>query len=504
MRKKNTGLRAIFTSAVLLILVVTAAWTVKARSQKEKEQEAVEAEAPQPAETPSEVPGEEPQKPPEPAVEEPETDPAAEEEEQRAARERESFVTDYTSAPLLETTPIKCLSMEVGERATEVRFNWMSPSGAAGQVVCKNPETGETLTFTAECTASSTMPGYYVNKAVVSELQPGASYAYQVGNDAGGWSPEYQFDVPDTGNDITFLVTSDAQIGQSENDDISVTIDTWDKVVTRLVNYVPEAQFLLHNGDQVAVYGDAEQYDGFLNHLALYRIPLAPVVGNHDVPNENSMEETGLPGLPYFYEHFYVPNRSGDGCSQYDKDGDYYFVRGDVLFIVLNSSTIQPSDTHETYVRAVVDDHKDIKWKIVIQHFPAYSSVEHYQKKLDPWIAASLAYLSEPNEIDLILTGHDHAYSRSKFVDGSCRTIEGYDYASGATAMNPEGTLYVTCGTASGCIYQQVTPEEHIAFQGQPEVPTALKIDVTENDLHITSYLVDSWSVYDEYTIHKE
>ena len=56
MRKKNTGLRAIFTSAVLLILVVTAAWTVKARSQKEKEQEAVEAEAPQPAETPSEVP----------------------------------------------------------------------------------------------------------------------------------------------------------------------------------------------------------------------------------------------------------------------------------------------------------------------------------------------------------------------------------------------------------------------------------------------------------------
>ena len=57
---------------------------------------------------------------------------------------------------------------------------------------------------------------------------------------------------------------------------------------------------------------------------------------------------------------------------------------------------------------------------------------------------------------------------------------------------------------SSGCIYQAVTPEEHIVFQGQPEVPTALKVDVTENDLHITTYLVDSWTVYDEYTIHKE
>lgn len=503
MKRKNTNIRAIVTSAILLILVVAAAWTVKVRSQKEKEQEVVEAEVTQPTEVPKEEPQPEPE--PEQPVEEPEEpDRLAEEEEQRVARERETFVTDYTSAPLLETTPIKCLSMQVGKRADEVRFNWMSPGSGAGQVVLRNVETGETASYTAECTASSTMPGYYVNKAIVSDLQLGGSYAYQVGSDGGGWSPEYQYDVPDAGNDVTFLVTSDAQIGQSQYEEMEVTIDTWDKVATRLVNYVPEAQFLLHNGDQVAVYGDAEQYDGFLNHLALYRIPLAPVVGNHDVPNENSMEETGLPGLPYFYEHFNVPNRSGDGCSQYDKDGDYYFIRGDVLFIVLNSSTIQPTDTHETYVRAVVDDHKDIKWKIVIQHYPAYSSVAYYQEKLDPWIAASLAYLSEPNDIDLVLSGHDHAYSRSKFVDGRCNVIEGYDYASGATAVNPEGTMYVTCGTASGCIYQAVTPEEHIVFQGQPEVPTALKVDVTENDLHITSYLVDSWSVYDEYTIHKE
>ena len=149
MKRKKTNIRAIVTSAILLILVIVAAWTVKARSQKEKEQEVVEVEVTQPTEAPKEEPQPEPE--PEQPVEEPEEpDRLAEEEEQRAARERETFVTDYTSAPLLETTPIKCLSMEVGKRADEVRFNWMSPGSGAGQVVLRNVETGETASYTAE------------------------------------------------------------------------------------------------------------------------------------------------------------------------------------------------------------------------------------------------------------------------------------------------------------------------------------------------------------------
>lgn len=39
--------------------------------------------------------------------------------------------------------------------------------------------------------------------------------------------------------------------------DVQVTINDWDKVVTRLTDYVPEAQFLVHTGDQVSKFGDA-------------------------------------------------------------------------------------------------------------------------------------------------------------------------------------------------------------------------------------------------------
>jgi hypothetical protein len=482
-----------------MVLIIAAAWTLKSGRGKAAAQEAQE----QSQDTAAVA---EPKKEDTTSEEEQEASAEDGDEEARAEREREAFVTDYDSYPLLETTPIRNLSMEVGATEDEIRFNWMSPSSRAGQVTWYTVQNGDFVTFAAECTPSTTTAGYYVNKATVTGLQPGYTYAYKVGNDEGGWSPEYQYTVPeDTGESLTFLVTSDVQIGQAQYDDVSVTVDTWDKVITRLTSYVPEAQFLFHLGDQVAVFGDSEQYGGFLNHLGLYKIPLAPVVGNHDVANDDTIEESGLPGGQYFYEHFNVPNRSQQyGISKYDKDGDYCFVRGDVLFIVLNCCANQAIDIHEEYVPQVIAEHPEAKWRVLVQHYPAYSSVAKYQERLDSWIRNSLAYIAEDNDIDLVLSGHDHVYSRSAFINRKCEVLEGYDYSSGGTAVNPEGTMYVTCGTSSGCLYQAVTAEEHLVFQEQPYVPTALKIDVNQEELHLTAYLMDSWSVYDEYTIRKE
>ena len=304
MKKRNKGGRALFTSAVLLLLVIAAAWALKARSEAnaaaeaaaqqaaeeaaQAEQEAQEAaEAQQAAEEAAEAQAEQE------AAEQAAEEQAASDETARAEQERASFTTDYESAPLLNTTPIKYLSLNVGATEDEIRLNWMSPSASAGQVSWYTVQNGELQTVTAECAASATMPGYYVNKATVTGLQPGMTYAYKVGNDAGGWSPEYRYTVPDVNTDegFTFLVTSDAEIGIDQNNEMQVTIDDWDKVVTRLTNYVPEAQFLIHAGDQVGEFGDAEEYAGFLDHLGLYKIPLVPVVGNHDVANEDMVEE---------------------------------------------------------------------------------------------------------------------------------------------------------------------------------------------------------------------
>ena len=475
MRKRQTKVIIGFLALVLLsaVLTVYRANTGKREQLAEKQQEML------PEENPSEI--------------QPEEEPG-DEEAQLA-----SFLPDYTSAPLLNTTEIKCLSMEVGASEDQVQLNWFSPSEKQGKTEWKN-SSGKVRSFEAECRASVTMEGYYVNKTVVSGLRPGETYTYRVGNED-AWSPEYTCHVPEKTETFTFLVTSDAQIGQSEVELPEETAERWDSVLTRLTGYVPEAKFLLHVGDQVADFGGQKHYELFLEHLALYGIPLAPVVGNHDVANEWSMEANGHPDGPYFYEHFFVPNRSNMAEGQYDQNGNYSFIWGDILFIVLNGCYGHPGEFHEAYAAQIVSEFPEVKWRIVIQHYSPYSGVGSSGNGISD---DYLAHITIDNGIDLVLTGHDHAYSRSAFLNREKEVLPDYDYESGSVAVNPEGTMYVTCGTSSGCLYHPMEEEEHLVFQGQPETPSAIRIDVTDKELHLRTYLVDSWTLYDEYTIRKE
>ncbi len=420
-------------------------------------------------------------------------------EEQPKTTELAAFLPDYTSAPLLNTTEIKCLSMEVGAKENEVQLNWFSPSGKAGKTEWKD-SSGKISSFEAECTASVTVEGYYVNKAVVTGLKRGEIYTYRTGNEE-AWSPEYTYRVPEDTGELTFVVTSDAQIGQSEMEFPEDTADRWNRVLTRLAGYVPESSFLLHMGDQVADYGSQEQYELFLEHLPLYRTALAPAVGNHDVANEWSMEANGHPDGPYFYEHFFVPNRSDMCESPNDLNGNYFFIRDDVLFIVLNACTGHPGEFQEAYAAQIISEHPEVKWRIVIQHYAAYSGTGNSGNGKSK---EYLAHIAMDNGVDLVLTGHDHAYSRSAFINREGETLEGYAYESGSVAVNPEGVMHVTCGTSSGCMYHYIEEEEHLVFQGQPETPVAMRIDVTDSELHLRTYLVEDWTLYDEYTIRKE
>ena len=58
-------------------------------------------------------------------------------------------------------------------------------------------------------------------------------------------------------------------------------------------------------------------------------------------------------------------------------------------------------------------------------------------------------------------------------------------------AVNPEGTLYITCSTSSGCLYHIPEGEIRIVYQGQPDTPMALRFDVTDTELHMRAYLMD-------------
>ncbi len=503
MKNGSMNKRFAVSSAILLVLVILFAWTLKNKAQSqapetptEQENQIPQTANPDPAgaTNPEESPEQVPEEPTEP--EQPPAEPTQAVNEEEIAAQRAAFVTDYESAPLLNTTSIKYLTMEQGGDPGSVHFNWFSPSKAKGQVVLYEVATGETQTVTAQTAASATEPGFYYSKAQVTGLKEQTAYAYKVGNSE-GWSPEYQFTTKNFSGDFSFIVTSDAQIGQSQMEDIQVTIDNWDKVVNRATRYMPDAAFLVHLGDQVAGYNEPEHYKGFFEHLGLYTIPLVPIVGNHDV----DCWESG--GGPWFYERYYVPNRSTIGCNWEDTDGDYWFRYGNVLFMVLNTNSVYPRDCHEEFVEKVTKENPDAKWKIVMEHYPAYSSVERYQDQSSE-NRGTFGYMVREYGIDLFLSGHDHAYTRTAIMNDLCETLNDYDYETGAVAKNPAGALYVTTGTASGCIYQPIAENYAAVKQGQPETLTAMRVDVTDTTLTLTTYLMDSWQVYDQYTIQKD
>lgn len=463
-RRKSMAGRILFTAIVLLILVILTVVTLIIRHSAEGDTEDFTSMVSRPA------------------------------DEQLAA-----FLPDYTSAALLNTTTIRDLTLEVGSDESELRMNWLSPSSEAGIVRWTNSGTDETTEIPAECEASATVPGFYLHKASVTGLSAGVTYSYQVGN-VDAWSPTYTYQAPEASDTLTFLVTSDVQIGQSEMESQDVTADRWDSVLKRLTTYVPEASFLFHLGDHVAQFGNEDQYRLFLEHLSLYGIALAPVVGNHDVGNSYTIQEYGYPGNTYFYDHFNVPNRSEMGESSSDKDGNYYFIRGDVLFIVLNSLTVSGGQEQEAYVAQVVSEHPEIRWRILAEHYPAYSGAKNSGSSVGQY----LPRIAADYGIDLVLTGHDHVYSRSAFTNRDSEILTDYNYAGGAVALNPAGPLYLTCGTSSGCLYHFPKEESHIVYQGQVNSPIGIRIDVSEAELHIRSYLVDTWTMFDEYTIRKD
>ena len=228
--------------------------------------------------------------------------------------------------------------------------------------------------------------------------------------------------------------------------------------------------------------------------------------------------------------------------------GDYYFTYGDALFIILNTQDTNVSE-HKQFIEETVNANQDCKWRIVTLHQDIYGSAEHSNEPEITNLRYSLVPIFEANDIDIVLTGHDHAYSRSKLLKGGQSTYEYTDdefdemldkdidagedpetrYEAPANikndttdpaeqkyleylnsvmddsaveeltdgqdvAVNPEGIMYLTAGSSSGSKYYDLVPRQqtYIASRWQQDVPTYSVIDVTETSLTLNTYRTDT------------
>ena len=451
------------------------------------------------------------------------------------------------------------VSISPGADETQMNFAWYSKDGEqAGFVYGTSSDLSDGQS--AQITQTASQEGYLSNKVTLKNLQPGTTYYYQVA----GKEIE-SFTTDDDTSDFSFIFVGDPQIGSSNEEKAKTPEDiqkptfltaqseavrndtfnwsyTLDRAYAKTGN---SAGFILSSGDQIQTNAEKVadgtvsemEYAGYLSPDVMKSVPVATTVGNHDADNAN-----------YTY-HFNTPNLSDLGDNGY-VGGDYYFTYGDALFMILNTQDTNVSE-HKQFIEETVAANQDCKWRIVTLHQDIYGSAEHSNEPEITNLRYSLVPIFEENDVDIVLTGHDHAYSRTKMLKGGQSTT-GFEYTDDEfdeqldkdidvgdstetiyeapanisddttdpaeqryleylysvmdenavleltdnqdVAIDSEGIMYLTAGSSSGSKYYDLVPRQqsYIANRWQQDVPTYSVIDVTETTLTLNTYRTDT------------
>lgn len=397
-----------------------------------------------------------------------------------------------------------------GKTARDLGFAWYSQKkGEPAVKIGKKEDLSDAQEFkgtATEINRSNQKNTYKASNKVTVEglFEENTTYYYSYTDDVKNpnWSEVQSYTTKKTTNFQTILV-GDPQIGASGSqgqgtaDDINIAVDTfnWNKTLEQAKITAPNASFILSAGDQIDYAGTdssdgknvrESEYAGFTYPALLRMLPLATTIGNHESK-----------GTDYKY-HYNNPN-SEDGLGSTNSGSDYYFSYGNVLFISLNSNNRNTVE-HRELLKKAVESNPDAKWKVVMFHHDIYGSGQPHSDTDGANLRALFAPLMDEFGIDMCLTGHDHSYARSYLMaDG---TAIQYD---DSVAINPEGTLYIAAGSASGSKFYKLatTKQYYIAERSNTQIPTFSTIDFSDESIVIKTYDYNGNKYADDYTLYK-
>lgn len=480
------------------------------------------------------------------------------EEWQAWVSEWESVATDYTKVSL---TP--------GADETQLNFAWYSKTEdgkTATPVVHFGTDKDNLTAFTGTSgqvdTSLTDGVAYDYNHVVVTGLEPNTTYYYTV--EKNGVQTEVQEYKTGSFESVKILYVGDPQIGaskgQTQGSDTlkadSGAANTaarndafaWNRTLEIASAQNPDLNFVISAGDQVNKTGQAkeEEYAGYLSASVLSGLPVATTIGNHDSLN------------PDYTYHFNNPNTTGYGETE--AGGDYYYSYGSGLFIVLNTNNYNVAEHEKTIQEAVASD-PDAAWRVVTIHQDIYGTGLDHSDTDGMILRTQLTPIFDEYDIDVVLQGHDHTYSRSKLLYGDGQTHgtyefrlneDGSDYdwdnayntqtdekiplypvegdtagtaahdafqadngcytiedTTGNTVVNPKGTLYMTANSASGSKFYELiaAQQDYIAARSQNWLPSYSVIEMDEDSFSIVTYQVTAEgkteAIDDAFTIQK-
>ena len=241
-----------------------------------------------------------------------------------------------------------------------------------------------------------------LNEVILNQLESNTKYEFYVDVKTAEFgqvkSPTVSFKTPaEESNSVTFAVYGDTRSVPKDHRKVASAIAE---------NFGDKAEFCLHVGDLV---GNGLVFDSWPKEFfgpaeeLLGRMPLYPVLGNHE---RNSI---------HYFNFFNLP-----GNERW-----YSFDRGPVKFIFLDSfSSMKPNSDQYKWL---VDELEicNSAWKVMTVHTPFFSSGPHGKLGTDgkpeeaPMadLQTHILPLVEKYGVTIVFEGHDHLYERSKKGD---------------------------------------------------------------------------------------
>lgn len=335
----------------------------------------------------------------------------------------------------------------------------------------------------------------YVYASGLTPVPPGALVAYEPGSAADGFAGPYDVRMPPAVDErIRFVAYGDISIDDVGPDGTAVSSGAPSQRVQDLA--------LAQDPDLVVVPGDLAYtheragWDTFMRFMEPLQAStvVMPSLGNH--------EYNDTFGYSRFLEHYVLP---GD-------EENYAFQAGPVSFVAVNSDAMcgpgraptgsPPGDVcpdgsvdqdqaawlRDRLREAAADE---TNWTVVYFHHPPYSWGHHggnagVRSLWVPWF--------DEYEVDLVLSGHDHLYSRSHPMRGGEATATGSEYTRG------NGVVYVVAGGGGRGLYPLPSGEPPSWHAAGESVHHLVRVDATAERVDVTALRADG-STLDSFSI---
>ena len=376
------------------------------------------------------------------------------------------------------------LIMQPGKDESERNFSWyMTENTSCAVEISTNFLMLDSKSFTGDIVDDR--QGGYFAKVTVTGLSEGETYYYTYSSGEEK-SSVYSFKTV-KGDSFSALYMSDIHITLDEEaGNTKTTACEFADLLTE-VTAKNDINMILSAGDQ-ATDGLLTEYQGLTFSPVSRSLTFATAIGNHD-----------RKGIAYKY-FTNLPNED-EGMISSPQGGNYYFTKGGVLFLVIDSNNASATD-HRNFIEKAVNENKDFKWRVVMMHHDLYGgSIEHRESE-NELLRLILSPIFDEFNIDLVLTGHSHHYSISHVLYNGEIAEE---LSNGETVTNAQGTVYMVSASVGRPRDEEGAYSERVAI-GMDEFTDRLYniIDFSEDSITVTTYERGSGEKFAGFTLEKD